>query len=172
MDWRLGRVSPALSGASALSPRLFSLRPSHQQDRSSVPTSHRSIVDSISLLQESDHSSSLILISSKSKHLEDGACFITTRSLPLTWNSKLTPDYGAGRGEVRLYRSCRATGAKAPILCNSHHFPQLICHPPSRPWPCHFHWPCLNPPFPLVRADCSLKHTGNLVIIFGLKHLL
>lgn len=91
-------------GFLSLSSCLASLLPSHQQDRSSVPFSHRSMVNSISLLQESDCSSSLILISFKSEHLEDGACFITKHSLPLTWNSKLMPDYGAGRGEVRLYR--------------------------------------------------------------------
>ena len=53
---------------------------------------YRSIVNNISLLQESDHPKSLVLISFKSEHLEDEACFITKHSIPLTWNSKLTLD--------------------------------------------------------------------------------
>lgn len=46
--------------------------------------SGRSIVNNISLLQESDHSSSLVLISIKSEHLEDGKQLVSEFSLQLT----------------------------------------------------------------------------------------
>lgn len=75
-------ISSSLPGH--LSSCLFSLLPRHPQDRSSMQSSGKSIVNNTSLLQALDCSNSLVLISLKSDHLEDAAWFIAKLSIPLT----------------------------------------------------------------------------------------